>query len=140
MPVPAVCTRSCSPLIFAALFLAALSPALAQYSQGGDPPTRVARIGWAQGNVSLEPAGSDSFSGAQLNYPLSAGDRLYVDGNSLSELQTSGWPFAWVRLRTSPSPPLMIPPPSLPLPRAAFASVHATSMLRQTTTATPSRQ
>jgi hypothetical protein len=55
-----------------------------------DPPGRVARIAFAQGNVSLELAGVDTFSQAELNYPLTAGDRIYVDNNSQAELQTSG--------------------------------------------------
>ena len=55
-----------------------------------DPPSRVARIAVADGNVSLEPAGVDSFSQAELNYPLTAGDRVYADNTSEAELQTSG--------------------------------------------------
>jgi hypothetical protein len=56
----------------------------------GDPPNRVARIAWAQGNVSLEPSGTEFFGGAEVNYPLTNGDRLYADLAALSELQTSG--------------------------------------------------
>ena len=68
----------------------ALSAQDDQDPNAGDPPSRVARIAYAQGNVSLEPAGVDSFSAAELNYPLTAGDRVYADNNSLSELQTGG--------------------------------------------------
>ena len=56
--------------------------------QTDDPPSRVARISVAEGNVSLEPAGVDAFSQAEVNYPLTAGDRLYADNASMSELQT----------------------------------------------------
>ncbi len=59
-------------------------------SPAQDPPSRVARIAFAQGNVSLEPSGVSAFSQAELNYPLTAGDRVYVDNDSLAELQTSG--------------------------------------------------
>jgi hypothetical protein len=55
-----------------------------------DPPGRVARIAIVQGNVSVEPAGVDSFSQAELNYPLTVGDRMYVDLQGLAELQTAG--------------------------------------------------
>jgi hypothetical protein len=55
-----------------------------------DPPSRVARISVAEGNVSLEPAGVDTFAQAELNYPLTAGDRLYADNASMAELQTDG--------------------------------------------------
>ena len=59
-------------------------------SQNQDPPSRVARISVVEGNVSLELAGVDTFSEAELNYPLTAGDRLYADNSSMSELQTDG--------------------------------------------------
>ena len=55
-----------------------------------DPPGRVARIAILQGNVSLEPAGVDGFSQAELNYPLTVGDRMYVDLQGLAELETAG--------------------------------------------------
>jgi hypothetical protein len=43
-----------------------------------------------QGNVSLEPNGVDAFSQAEINYPLTSGDRVYADNNSFAELQTAG--------------------------------------------------
>ena len=55
-----------------------------------DPPGRVARISVLQGEVSLEPAGANAFSQAELNYPLTIGDRVYVDLQALSELETAG--------------------------------------------------
>ena len=66
-------------------------PALrAQNDVSGDPPNRVARISVIQGNVSLEPNGSNNFSQAEINYPLTGGDRVYVDNTSFGELQTAG--------------------------------------------------
>ena len=55
-----------------------------------DPPGRVARIAVIRGDVSLEPAGVDQFSQAELNYPLTIGDRVYADVEALTELQTAG--------------------------------------------------
>ena len=55
-----------------------------------DPPGRVARIAVMQGEVSLEPAGANSFSQAELNYPLTIGDRVYADLQALTELQVGG--------------------------------------------------
>ena len=81
------------PAVFtfgAALLLAAPLHAQDYTSPGQDPPGRVGRIALAQGNVSLEPAGVSTFSQAELNYPLTAGDRVYVDNESLAELQTAG--------------------------------------------------
>ncbi len=66
-------------------------PALhAQNDVSGDPPNRVARISVIEGNVSLEPNGTNNFSQAEINYPLTGGDRVYVDNTSLGELQTAG--------------------------------------------------
>jgi hypothetical protein len=62
----------------------------AQNDISGDPPNRVARISVIQGNVSLEPNGVNDFSQAEINYPLTSGDRVYVDNTSLGELQTAG--------------------------------------------------
>ncbi len=82
------------PARFCALFgilLLNAAPILhAQSDFPGDPPNRVARISFIQGNVSLEPNGLDSFSQAEINYPLTGGDRVYADNNSFGELQTSG--------------------------------------------------
>ena len=75
------------PLCAGALIFAA--PSLhAQYDASGDPPNRVARISFIQGNVSLEANGADGFSQAEINYPLTGGDRVYVDTSSFGELQT----------------------------------------------------
>ncbi len=60
----------------------------ADYQQ--DPPGRVARMAVIQGEVSLEPTGSDNFAQAELNYPLTIGDRVYADIKALAELQTAG--------------------------------------------------
>jgi hypothetical protein len=80
-------TRLCS--LMGILLLA--GPLLhAQNDNGYDPPNRVARISVIQGNVSLEPNGVDAFSPAEINYPLTSGDRVYADNNSFAELQTAG--------------------------------------------------
>jgi hypothetical protein len=73
-----------------AMFCIPAAPAQDPQDSQVDPPSRVARIALAQGNVSLEPAHVDTFSQAELNYPLTAGDRVYADVQSLAELQTSG--------------------------------------------------
>jgi len=76
-------------LALAALMLIIAAPLHAQDSpQEGDPPERVARLSVIQGNVSLQPAGVDQFSQAETNYPLTSGDRIYVDNTSHAELQS----------------------------------------------------
>ncbi len=52
-----------------------------------DPPSRVVRLSVAQGTVSVEPASVDQFSPAEVNAPLTTGDRVWTGGNSLAELQ-----------------------------------------------------
>jgi len=60
----------------------------AQMQDGADPPSQVGRICVTLGNVSVEPASVSQFSAAEVNYPLTTGDRLYVDTGSLTEVQT----------------------------------------------------
>ena len=59
-----------------------------QTQAGVDPPSQVGRISLVLGNVSVEPASVDQFSAAEVNYPLTTGDRLYADTASLAEVQT----------------------------------------------------
>ena len=44
-----------------------------------DPPGRVARLSYVQGAVSLEPAGEQDWVGAEINRPITTGDRLWSD-------------------------------------------------------------
>lgn len=53
----------------------------------GDPPSRVARLSLTQGTVSVQLASVQDFSPAEVNYPLTTGDRLWADAGSLAELQ-----------------------------------------------------
>lgn len=58
-----------------------------QMSPNVDPPTVVARLSVVQGNVSVEPASVNQFSPAEVNYPLTNGDRVWTDYGALAELQ-----------------------------------------------------
>jgi hypothetical protein len=58
-----------------------------QVSPAADPPSRVARLSFAQGNVSAEPASVNEFSPAEVNYPLTTGDRVWSDSGALAELE-----------------------------------------------------
>ncbi|RPJ53511.1 MAG: hypothetical protein EHM24_32800, partial [Acidobacteria bacterium] len=60
--------------------LAAAAPALA------DPPSRVARLNYAKGSVSLRPAALDEWGAATVNEPLTTGDHLWTDVESWAEL------------------------------------------------------
>ena len=51
-----------------------------------DPPSRVARLNFLEGSVSLQPAGHDDWTAATPNYPLTVGDHLWADERSRAEL------------------------------------------------------
>lgn len=57
-------------------------------SDAGDPPTRVARISFIDGTVSLQPGGEGDWGAAQRNRPMTVGDKIWSDQNSRAELQT----------------------------------------------------
>jgi hypothetical protein len=51
-----------------------------------DPPSRVARLSYAHGAVSFQPAGSDDWVSTSVNRPLTTGDKLWVDNGARAEL------------------------------------------------------
>src|SRR5712671_2800481 len=72
-------------LIAMALAVTFLGPQRAA-ADDDDPPTRVARLGQAEGSVSFEPAGTEDWVTAVVNRPLTTGDKLWADQNSRAEL------------------------------------------------------
>jgi hypothetical protein len=56
-----------------------------------DPPASVARLAYASGPVSFAPAGApEQWVEAELNRPLTIGDRLWADAGARVELQVRG--------------------------------------------------
>jgi hypothetical protein len=55
-------------------------------AQGGDPPSRVARLNHLEGPVSFRPGSVEDWTGATLNYPLTTGDHLWADSGARAEL------------------------------------------------------
>jgi Family of unknown function (DUF6600)/FecR protein len=53
----------------------------------GDPPSRVARISYVDGNVSFQPTGTEDWAAAAKNRPVTVGDKLWTDQDSRAELQ-----------------------------------------------------
>jgi hypothetical protein len=51
-----------------------------------DPPSRVARLSYINGQVSFDPAGTDDWVDAVLNRPITTGDKIWTDQNSRAEL------------------------------------------------------
>ncbi|MDY6946165.1 MAG: DUF6600 domain-containing protein [Pseudomonadota bacterium] len=61
--------------------------ASAQATPVVDPPSRVARLGHVDGEVTIAPAGSEDWAEAALNRPLTSGDRLWVEDKGRAEVQ-----------------------------------------------------
>jgi hypothetical protein len=55
-------------------------------ADGDDPPSRVARLSYVSGQVSFSPSGTDDWVTAEINRPLTTGDKLWTDQNSRAEL------------------------------------------------------
>src|SRR6266849_2593143 len=60
-----------------------------------DPPSRVARLAYAHGNVSFNPAGTDDWVSAVVNRPMTTGDKLWSDDGARAELHLG---YAVIRL------------------------------------------
>ena len=65
-----------------------LSLALASraYADDPDPSARVARLAHLLGEVSIEAAGVDEWAAAELNRPLTTGDKIWSDADSRVEI------------------------------------------------------
>ena len=71
------------PLIFA-FVLATTKPAVAD--DDDDPPSRVARLSYTNGDVSFSPGGTDDWVSAVVNRPMTTGDKLWTDQGARAEL------------------------------------------------------
>jgi len=83
-------------LLCAAIALAGFAPRATADDE--DPPSRVARLAYAQGSVSFQPAGTDDWVTAGLNRPVTTGDKLWSDNDGRIELQLDG---SLIRLSTN---------------------------------------
>lgn len=72
---------SIAAISFATLGL--VQPASAQ----DEPPARVARVGYAYGNINFADAGSNEWVPLLANRPISTGDSVFVPANGRAELQ-----------------------------------------------------
>ncbi|HKV63694.1 MAG TPA: DUF6600 domain-containing protein [Candidatus Acidoferrum sp.] len=75
-----------SLLLFFAGLLSFAAPQ-ARADEEKDPPTRVARISFVEGSVSLQPGGQGDWGAAARNRPVTIGDKIWVDKDSRAELQ-----------------------------------------------------
>lgn len=72
------------PLMFGA---AALLYTLGSHAQQHDPSSRVARISFASGSVSVQIGDASEWIQARINRPLTSGDQMFTDSGSRAELQ-----------------------------------------------------
>jgi hypothetical protein len=56
-----------------------------------DPPTRAARLSYASGSVSFEPAGTDDWVDAVVNRPMTTGDKLWADQDGRVEVRIDSY-------------------------------------------------
>ena len=78
-----------------AVLLLCAGAGLAQAQSGvnddsADPPGRVARLSYVAGDLGFLPAGASDWSDADLNRPLTTGDRLSTSDNARAELEFGG--------------------------------------------------
>jgi hypothetical protein len=55
-------------------------------AQPADPPSRVARLNYLNGQVSFRPGTVEDWAAASLNYPLTTGDHLWTDAGAQTEM------------------------------------------------------
>ena len=69
-------------LLSISLAVAFFAPQRAAADDDDDPPSRVARLSYAHGTVSFNPAGTDDWVSAVVNRPITTGDKLWTDKGS----------------------------------------------------------
>src|SRR5437660_5186927 len=74
-------------LVLCLASLLSIAAPKARADEEKDPPTRVARISYVDGSVSLQPGGEGDWGSAARNRPITIGDKLWVDKDSRAELQ-----------------------------------------------------
>src|SRR5712691_9654624 len=73
-------------LLSIALAVVLFAPQRAAADDEDDPPSRVARLSYARGTVSFNPAGTDDWVSAVVNRPMTTGDKLWTDNDARAEL------------------------------------------------------
>src|SRR6266852_1934138 len=76
--------------VIAAMFALSLVAGSA-FAQDDDPPNRAARLSYASGSVSFEPAGTDEWVEAIVNRPMTTGDKLWADQDGRVEVRIDSY-------------------------------------------------
>jgi hypothetical protein len=72
--------------LWVALCVLAITGLATAQDPSSDPPGRVARLQFTDGEVSLQPGGVDDWVAANLNRPLTTADRIWTDADSRAEV------------------------------------------------------
>jgi len=70
--------------------VASLAQAQAGADDGLDPPSRVARLSYVAGDLGFLPSGAKDWSDANINRPLTRGDKLSTAAGARAELEFGG--------------------------------------------------
>ncbi|TAL75303.1 MAG: hypothetical protein EPN56_05495 [Rhodanobacter sp.] len=91
LPSPAsTLRRRALPWLATLLLLAGATLAHAQSTADAAPPDRVARLAYISGDLGLLPAGGRNWGDADINRPLTTGDKLSTANDSRAELELGG--------------------------------------------------
>ena len=77
--------------LFATIFALSFLANNAWAADDDDPPTRAARLSYASGSVSFEPAGTDDWVDAVVNRPMTTGDKLWADQDGRVEVRIDSY-------------------------------------------------
>jgi len=95
--------------LIAAMFALSFAAGSA-FAQDDDPPNRAARLSYASGSVSFEPAGTDEWVEAIVNRPMTTGDKLWADQDGRVEVRIDSYALRLgphkASMRRCPSPDL----------------------------------
>ncbi len=69
-------------MVLLTMLLAPSRAAAQDQEDQDDPPSRVARLSFARGPVSFNPAGTDDWVDATINRPMTTGDKLWADAGA----------------------------------------------------------
>src|SRR5438132_1517655 len=67
------------------------NPRIAAAADDDDPPARAARLSFAGGAVSFEPAGTDEWVDASVNRPTTTGDKVWTDRDGRAEVRIDSY-------------------------------------------------
>jgi hypothetical protein len=78
---------SLKKILLATAAAACLAMASASSQAQDDPPPQAGRLAIVNGAVSIQPAGTNDWGQAYLNYPVGSGDRIFTDSDGRAEIQ-----------------------------------------------------